>query len=122
MNGTPFRWMLYVSAYTALLGVPFLFFPNAVLPALGFNATPEPWVRLCGTLLLAFSAITFNIRRLRIEAMLIPSMFVRSGIALVLVVLGLSGYPFFFVMAGVVLFGVLGTFLSVRHARGATAR
>ena len=115
MSRTSFVWMLYVTAYTTLLGLPLLLFPNAVIPYLGFNPTDEPWVRLTGGLLLALGYITFTIYRKQIAAMLIPSVQVRSGIILVLLALGAFGYPpFLFVMAGIVLIGVVGTLVSYR--------
>jgi hypothetical protein len=115
MSRTSFVWMLYVTGYTALLGLPLLFFPNAVIPYLGFNSTDEPWVRLTGGLMLALSYITLTIYRKQITPMLIPSVHVRSGLILVLVALGAMGYPpFLFVMAGIVLVGVIGTLVSYK--------
>ena len=109
-----FVWMLYVTAYTLLLGLPLLLFPNAVLPLIGFNTTEEPWVRLVGGLL-ALSYITLTIYRKQIRDMLIPSAGVRSGIIAVLVTLGYTGgHPFFYVVAAIMLIGVLGTFASYR--------
>ncbi len=37
-----FLWQLYVMTYTLFLGLPLLFFPNALLPMIGFNTTDEP--------------------------------------------------------------------------------
>lgn len=116
MGTGSYRWMLYVTAYTAGLGLPLLVFPDAVLPVLDFRPTHEPWVRLTGTLLLALSFITFTIYRKRIAAMLVPTVIVRLGIVLVLLALGLSGQPpFLFVMAAIVLIGVIGTVSSLRR-------
>ena len=115
MRQASYRWMLYVTAYSAGLGLPLLVLPNAVLPLLGFETTREPWVRVAATLLIALSFITFTIYRKRIAEMILPTIFVRLWIAAVLLLLGLAGYPpFLFVMAGVVLIGVVGTLLSLR--------
>ena len=119
MTNATYRWMLYVTAYTALLGIPLLLFPNAVLPPLGFSPTGEPWVRLVGALLLALSGITLTINRKRISEMIVPSVFIRSWLILVLLALGIAGYPrFFFVMAAIVLIGVVGTALALRGGAG----
>jgi len=37
-----FLWQLYVMTYTLFLGLPLLFFPNALLSMIGFNTTDEP--------------------------------------------------------------------------------
>ena len=119
MRTATFRWMLYVTAYTAGLGIPLLVFPNVVLPVLGFHTTQEPWAQLCGSLLLGLGAITFTIHHKRIADMIVPTILVRSGIAVVLIGLGLAGYPpFLFVMGGVVLVGVVGTLVSLRRRSG----
>jgi hypothetical protein len=114
---TSFRWQLYVTTYTALLGLPLLLVPNAVIPYLGFNPTEEVWVRLTGGLLLALSYVTFTIYRKRISDMIAPSVHVRSGLFIALVALGALGYPpFLFVMAAIVLVGIIGTLVSHRKA------
>jgi hypothetical membrane protein len=124
MSRATFGWMLYVTAYAAGLGLPLLVAPNVLLPFLGFETTREPWVRLAAALLLALAFITFTIYRKRVAEMIVPTVFVRLGLAAVLVGLGLAGYPpFLFVMAGIVLIGVVGTLLSLRStARKAEAR
>ncbi len=115
MSRTTYRWMLYVTAYSAGLGLPLLVVPNTVLPLLGFETTREPWVRVAAALLVALSFITFTIHRKRIAEMIVPTVFVRLWIAAVLLLLGSAGYPpFLFVMAGIVLIGVVGTLLSLR--------
>jgi hypothetical protein len=117
MSNTSFRWQLYVTTYTALLGIPLLLVPNAVIPYLGFNPTEEVWVRLTGGLLLGLSFITFTIHRKRISDMIVPSVHLRSGLFIALVALGALGYPpFLFVMAAIVLVGVIGTLVSLRKA------
>jgi len=30
-----FYWQLYIATYTALLGIPLLFFPKSVIPSMG---------------------------------------------------------------------------------------
>lgn len=119
MRMTSFQWQLYVTTYTSLLGIPLLLFPDAVIPYLGFNPTGEVWVRLTGGLLVALGGITFSIYRLRIREMIMPSVYVRLGIGVILLLLGLAGYPpFLFAMAAIVLVGVAGTVVSHRKATG----
>lgn len=120
MTDACFRWQLYVTTYATVLGLPLLLVPNAVLPYLGFTPTDEPWVRLTGGFLLGLAYITLTVYRKRIDAMVIPSVHVRAGIILVLVALGALGYPpFLFVMALIVLVGVIGTLVSHRAGRPA---
>lgn len=122
MRMATYRWMLYVTAYTVLLGLPLLLFPNVLLPLLGFRTTGEPWVRIAAALLVGLSFLTFTIYRRRVAEMIVPTMFVRLWIAGVLIVLGFSGYPaFLFVMAGAVLVGVVGTLASLRSHTGQAA-
>ena len=53
-----FKWQLYISFYTALLGIPLLFFPKDVIPMMGFDPTMVdvgPFVQLTGMFLLSLS-------------------------------------------------------------------
>ncbi len=106
-------WMLYVTAYTGLFGIPLLFFPDAVLPLLGFAPTTGPWVRLSGMFLLVLSYFTFIIYHKNIVALLPHTIIARTGISIVLIALGIAGQPpFLFVIALIVLVGVIGSLLS----------
>ena len=113
-----FVWQLYVMTYSLFLGLPLLLFPNALLQMIGFNTTDEPWVRVVGGMLLALPYITFTIYRKRIKEMILPTIAVRSGLVVVLVTLGFTGgYPAFYVIAEIVLVGVIGTVASLRLDR-----
>ena len=116
MIDATYRWMLYVTTYTLALGLPLVVSPNVALPLIGFPPTQEPWVRLVGALLIALSAVTFTVYRKRIREMIVPTVIVRSWLILVLLALAVAGYPpFFYVMAGIVLIGVVGTVSALRH-------
>ncbi len=41
--------------YLALVGISFIFIPNAVLPVFKFPKTNEPWVRILGVVIAALS-------------------------------------------------------------------
>ena len=43
-----YYWQLYISTYTALLGLPLLFFPKAVIPLMGFALPWRTKARSCG--------------------------------------------------------------------------
>ena len=113
-----FYWQLYISTYTALLGIPLLFFPRIFLPMIGFDAAiaeASPFVRLTGMFLLGLTLITFRIWQKKIEVMILGTVFVRLFIFTTLLAVGFSGgFPFLFLMAGVVGVGVAGTFWSLR--------
>jgi hypothetical protein len=110
-----FFWQLYVSIYTLLGGIPLLFFPNTVLPVLGFQKTNEPWVCASGMFLIALSYLTFMIFYKKISEMVIHVIIIRIWIVIVLLTLGFIGYPpFLFILAGIVLIGVIGTSICYR--------
>ena len=113
-----FYWQLYIASYTALLGVPFLFFPKSVIPLIGFDPSmvdEGPFVRLTGMFLLCLTLITFRIWQKKLEQMVLGTVIIRLFIVVTLLAVGMTGgFPFLFVMAGVVGVGVLGTLWSLR--------
>jgi len=113
-----FYWQLYIATYTALLGIPFLFFPRAVIPSIGFDPAmvdEGPFVRLTGMFLLCLTMVTFRVWQKKIEPMVLGTVILRLFIIITLVSVGLTGgFPFLFVMAGVVGIGVVGTLWSLR--------
>ena len=113
-----FKWQLYISAYTALLGIPLLFFPKDVIPMMGFDpnmASEGPFVQLTGMFLLSLSLITFRIWQKKTEEMVLGTILVRLFIILTLAILALSGdFPFLYTMIVIVGIGVVGTLLSLR--------
>lgn len=122
MNRT-LRWQLYVSAYTLCFGMPLLLFPNAVIPLFGFEPTPEPWIRLVGMFLLGLCYLSTTVYRRRVVALLLHSIIMRSGFALVFLALVLSGQsPSFYLTAAIVGLGVVGSTLAYRSERAAPAR
>lgn len=75
-------------------------------------------MRVAGGMLLTLPYITFTIYRKRIKEMILPTIAVRSGLVVVLVTLGFTGgYPAFYVIAEIVLVGVIGTVASLRLDR-----
>ena len=118
MTDNTFYWQLYISTYTALLGIPFLFMPGPVLPLMGFEPTQVesgPFVRLTGMFLLSLTVITFRIWQKRISDMVLGTIVVRVFIIATLLVVGLTGgFPFLLIMAAVVAIGVVGTIWSLR--------
>ena len=113
-----FYWQLYIASYTGLLGVPFLFFPKSVIPLIGFRASlvdEAPFVRLTGMFLLCLTLITFRIWQKRIEEMVLGTVLVRLFIIITLLAVGIAGgFPFLFIVVGIVGVGVLGTVWSLR--------
>ena len=113
-----FKWQLYISFYTALLGIPLLFFPKDVIPMMGFDPTMVdvgPFVQLTGMFLLSLSLITFRIWQKKTEEMVLGTVFVRIFIILTLAILYLNGsFPFLLLMIAVVSVGVIGTLWSLR--------
>ena len=113
-----FKWQLYISFYTALLGIPLLFFPKDVIPMMGFDPTMVdvgPFVQLTGMFLLSLSLITFRIWQKKTEEMVLGTVFVRIFIILTLALLYLNGsFPFLLLMIAVVSVGVIGTLWSLR--------
>jgi len=113
-----FYWQLYIASYTGLLGVPFLFFPKSVIPLMGFDPSmvdEGPFVRLTGMFLLCLTLITFRIWQRKVEEMVLGTVVLRLFIIITLLTVGMTGgFPFLFIAAGVVGFGVLGTLWSLR--------
>lgn len=113
-----FYWQLYISTYTALAGFPFLFFPKAVIPMMGFDPSmvdEGPFVRLTGMFLLCLTLITFRIWQKKIESMVVGTVIIRLFIIITLLTVGIAGgFPFLFIMAGIVGVGVVGTLWSLR--------
>ena len=113
-----FYWQLYIASYTALLGIPFLFFPKSVLPLIGFDPSMvdrAPFVRLTGMLLLCLTLITFRIWQKKIEEMVLGTVIIRLFIIGTVLTVGIAGgFPFLFIVAGIVGVGVLGTLWSLR--------
>ncbi|MBL6935800.1 MAG: hypothetical protein ISR48_10355 [Alphaproteobacteria bacterium] len=118
MPDKAFYWQLYISTYTALLGIPFLFFPKQILPLMGFDPMMDdqgPFVRLTGMFLLSLTLITFRIWQKRTEEMVLGTVAVRIFIIITLYAVYLSGgFPFLPAAMAVVGFGVLGTLWSLR--------
>jgi len=113
-----FYWQLYIATYTGLLGIPFLFFPRSVIPLIGFDASlvdEAPFVRLTGMFLLCLTLITFRIWQKKIEEMVLGTVILRLFIIVTLLTVGMTGgFPFLFVVAGIVAVGVVGTAWSLR--------
>jgi len=113
-----FKWQLYISFYTALLGTPLLFFPKEVIPMMGFDPSmvdAGPFVQLTGMFLLSLSLITFRIWQKKTEEMVLGTVFVRLFIIMTLAVLYIAGsFPFLLIMIAVVSIGVIGTLWSLR--------
>ncbi len=119
-----FYWQLYIASYTALLGIPllffpkFLFFPKSALPLIGFDASmvdQAPFVRLTGMFLLCLTLITFRIWQKKIEEMVLGTVIIRLFIVVTALTVGIAGgFPFLFIVAGIVGVGVLGTLWSLR--------
>lgn len=113
-----FKWQLYISFYTALLGMPFLFFPKKVVAIMGFDPSmvdAGPFVQLTGMFLLSLTLITFRIWQKKTEEMVLGTVFVRLFIILTLAVLYIAGsFPFLLIMIAVVSIGIIGTLWSLR--------
>lgn len=113
-----FKWQLYISFYTALLGIPLLFCPKDVIPMMGFDPSmvdAGPFVQLTGMFLLSLTLITFRIWQKKTEEMVLGTVIVRLFIILVLAALYISGsFPFLLIMIAVVSVGVAGTLWSLR--------
>lgn len=114
-----YYWQLYIATYTALLGVPLLFFPKAVIPLMGFDPSmvdAGPFVRLTGMFLLCLTLITFRIWQKKIESMVLGTVIIRLFIIITLLIVGITGgFPFLFIMIGVVGIGVVGTLWTLRE-------
>ncbi len=118
MPSKAFYWQLYIASYTFLLGLPFLIFPKAIIPYMGFDPAmvdEGPFVRLTGMFLLCLTLITFRIWQKKIEEMVLGTVVLRTFIILTLLIVGIIGdFPFLFIMIGVVGLGVAGTLWSLR--------
>jgi len=115
MNKSYF-WQLYITGHTYLFGIPFLFFPNQVLPWLGFPPTNEPWIRIAGILFLLIGYSSYSAYKIRLRETIIPSIKARSAVVLVLLYLTYRVHSWFiFIMAIIVLIGVVGSIVSYRH-------
>ena len=119
MPAKAFLWQLYIATYTALLGLPFLVFPKSIIPYMGFDPSmidEGPFVRLTGMFLLCLTLITFRIWQKKIEEMVLGTVVLRLFIIAVLLIMGLrEGFPFLFIMAGVVGIGMAGTLWTSRN-------
>ena len=114
-----YLWQLYIATYTALLGLPLLLFPKPVMPYMGFDPAmvdAGPFVRLTGMFLLCLTLVTFRIWQKKIEEMILGTVLLRLFIIAVLLIVGIvEGYPFLFIMVGVVGVGVAGTMWTLRN-------
>ena len=118
MPAQAFMWQLYIATYTAVLGLPLLLIPKSVIPLMGFNPAmvdEGPFVRLTGMFLLCLTLVTFRIWQKKIAEMVLGTVVLRTFIIITLAVVGITGgFPFLFIMIGVVGIGVVGTLWSVR--------
>jgi len=107
------RWQLYITAYTLFFGAPLLTWPNQVLPFLGFPETNEPWIRMVGMFMLAISYISLIIYLKKLTGLIIHTIVIRTGFIAVLITLAIYGYsPVFYLLAGIVAIGVIGSSVS----------
>ena len=108
-----FKWQLYITAHTFLYGIPFLFFPNKVLPFLGFEMTSEPWIKISGMLFLVIGFTAITVYRHQIKAMLLPSIIVRGSICGILLSLDFAKNPvFFYILIVIIFIGLVGSSIS----------
>jgi len=118
MPAQAFMWQLYIATYTAVLGLPLLLIPKSVIPLMGFDPAmvdEGPFVRLTGMFLLCLTLVTFRIWQKKIAEMVLGTVVLRTFIIITLAVVGINGgFPFLFIMIGVVGIGVVGTLWSVR--------
>jgi len=113
MPAKAFVWQLYIATYTALLGLPLLLFPKTVMPYMGFDPAmvdAGPFVRLTGMFLLCLTMITFRIWQKKNAEMVVGTVILRTFIIITLLIIGITGgFPFLYIMIGIVGFGVIGT-------------
>ena len=118
MPAKAFLWQLYIASYTALLGLPLLLIPKTVIPYMGLDpamVAESPFVRLTGMFLLCLTLVTFRIWQKKTAEMILGTVMLRTFIIITLAVVGITGgFPFLFIMIGVVGIGVVGTLWSVR--------
>jgi len=111
-----FLWQLYITVHTVLFGIPFLFFPNTILPWLGFQPTDEPWIRMVGVLFLVIGTTSYSVYKNKIKEMIIPSIRVRSVVVLIVFYLGIKSHsPFLEILALIILIGVIGSMISYKQ-------
>jgi len=83
---------------------------------LGFPPTDEPWIRIAGILFLLIGYSSYSAYKIRLREMIIPSVKARSAVVLVLLYLTYRVDSWFiFIMAVIVLIGVVGSIVSYRH-------
>jgi hypothetical protein len=105
-----YLWQLYITGHTLLFGIPFLLFPNQVLPWLGFRTTDEPWIRIAGILFIVIGLTAFTVYRKQIKDMILPGISVRVLVVIMLGYLALkSNAVFLYILVGIVLIGVVGS-------------
>jgi fatty acid desaturase len=116
MNKTA-RWLLYVSAYTALLGVPLLFLPRRI-SLIHYAPHEEPWLRITGMCFLAFSYFNFVAFRERSLAMIQTLIICKLAFFIYVVILLLLGHTrLLYLVAGMLLVGIIGPFLTYCRER-----
>ena len=117
MPAKAYYWQLYIATYTALLGLPLLLFPKTVIPYMGFDPAmvdAGPFVRLTGMFLLCLTMITFRIWQKKTAEMVVGTVILRTFIIITLFLVGITGgFPFLFIMIGIVGIGVIGTLLAI---------
>ena len=117
MPAKAFYWQLYIATYTALLGLPLLLFPKTIIPYMGFDPAmvdAGPFVRLTGMFLLCLTMITFRIWQKKTAEMVVGTVILRTFNIITLFLVGITGgFPFLFIMIGIVGIGVIGTLLAI---------
>ena len=117
MPAKAYYWQLYIATYTALLGLPLLLFPKTVIPYMCFDPAmvdAGPFVRLTGMFLLCLTMITFRIWQKKTAEMVVGTVILRTFIIITLFLVGITGgFPFLFIMIGIVGIGVIGTLLAI---------
>lgn len=112
-----FYWQLYIATYTALLGLPLLLFPKSVIPYMGFDPAmvdEGPFVRLTGMFLVCLTLITFRVWQKKTAEMIVGTVILRVFIIITLLIVGITGgFPFLYIMIGIVGFGVIGTLFTL---------
>jgi len=105
-----FKWQLYITAHTFLFGIPFLLFPNQILPLIGFEPTNEPWIKVVGMLFLVIGSSALSVYQNKIKEMLLPSVIVRFPVCAILLYLALVTSSFFLYALTIIIFiGVVGS-------------
>jgi hypothetical protein len=108
-----YRWQLYITAHTYLFGIPFLMFPNVVLPLMGFETTEEPWIKVAGLLFMVIGTTALSVYRLQIKQMLMPSVIVRLAVCVILTYFALlTSSVFFYLLTAIIFVGVAGSAIS----------